>query len=96
MGSFIGALPLGRILQQVEDLVQDVFLAAFQLLADFNSEKGHFSTWLLRIARNKCLNETRRKRDLIAVLLPDRADLDTPGTLVCYCFSAGIGWRRYH
>jgi RNA polymerase sigma-70 factor, ECF subfamily len=68
--------------QQVEDLVQDVFLAAFQHLADFNPEKGHFSTWLFRIARNKCLNETRRKRDLLMAVLPERPGPETPGTLL--------------
>lgn len=43
-----------------EDLVQEVFVAAFQKLNSFDAERSQFSTWLLTIARNRCLNHLKR------------------------------------
>jgi RNA polymerase sigma-70 factor (ECF subfamily) len=56
---------LGRN-HRVEDLVQEIFLAAFQHLDRYDSQKGRFSTWLFRIARNKTLNEIRENKGLFA------------------------------
>lgn len=42
-----------------EDLVQDVFVAAFRKLASFDAKRSQFSTWLLTIARNRCLNHLK-------------------------------------
>lgn len=51
--------------EQVDDLAQEVFLAAYQQLQKFRKE-AKFSTWLLGIARNKAMQylrtETRRKQ----------------------------------
>lgn len=44
-----------------EDLAQDVFLAAFQKLHTFDADRGRFLTWLLVIARNKCINALRKQ-----------------------------------
>ena len=50
---------------QVDDLAQEVFLAAYQQLSKFRKE-AKFSTWLLGIARNKAMqhlrSESRRKK----------------------------------
>jgi RNA polymerase sigma-70 factor (ECF subfamily) len=46
----------------VEDLAQDAFLAAYQNLAAFDSQRGSFAAWLFTIARNKCLNAAKRRR----------------------------------
>ena len=43
-----------------EDLVQEVFVAAFRKLDSFDAERSQFSTWLLTIARNQCLNHLKR------------------------------------
>lgn len=43
-----------------EDLVQEVFVAAFRKLSSFDAEQSQFSTWLLTIARNRCLNHLKR------------------------------------
>ena len=48
----------------VEDLIQDVFLAAYKNIHSFDPELGLFSTWLMRIARNKCLNEIKKKKEI--------------------------------
>ena len=43
-----------------EDIVQEVFVAAFRKLNSFDAERSQFSTWLLTIARNRCLNHLKR------------------------------------
>jgi RNA polymerase sigma-70 factor, ECF subfamily len=48
-----------------EDIAQEVFLAAFNHLATYNSERAAFQTWLFTIARNRCVNYLKRKRPLI-------------------------------
>jgi len=51
---------------QAEDLMQDTFLSAWRNLPQFRAE-ARFSTWLYRIATNKCTDWLRshRKRDEI-------------------------------
>jgi len=46
---------------QREDIAQDVFLAAFRQLETFDPKRSRFCTWLLTIARNKCVNAIKRK-----------------------------------
>ena len=42
-----------------EDLAQETFIQAFRQLPDFRAE-ARFSSWLYRIAVNRCLNWKRR------------------------------------
>lgn len=46
---------------EAEDLAQETFLAAFKSLATFRAD-SKFSTWLYRIASNKCKDWLRVKR----------------------------------
>jgi len=46
---------------EAEDLAQEAFLAAFKALPAFRSD-AKFSTWLYRIASNKCMDWLRVKR----------------------------------
>jgi len=48
---------------QVEDIVQETFLSAFAHICRFDPEKGSFSTWIYRIARNLALNARKKKRE---------------------------------
>lgn len=48
---------LTRDVEVVEDLSQDVFVAAFRAIKDFQA-KSSFFTWLYRIAINHCKNYT--------------------------------------
>lgn len=46
---------------EANDLTQDVFIRAYEKLAQFNHQSG-FSTWLYRIAINASLNAVRSKK----------------------------------
>jgi RNA polymerase sigma-70 factor (ECF subfamily) len=48
-----------------EDLAQDVFLTAFEKLHTFDAGRGRFLTWLLVIARNKCINALKKQTPII-------------------------------
>jgi RNA polymerase sigma-70 factor (ECF subfamily) len=54
-----------------EDVAQDTFVAAYKALADFKFV-AKFSTWLYRIAVNKCTDSLRARR-------PDTISLDAEG-----------------
>lgn len=61
-----------------EDAGQEIFLRAYTHLASYDTER-RFSTWLLSIASNYCVDRLRRKRfawltlDDVAFTLPSRA-----------------------
>lgn len=61
-----------------EDVAQDVFLTAFHRLSRFDPSRARFSTWLLTIARNKCLNALKKKRPLANGGLAEQASARTP------------------
>ena len=50
-----------RNAEDAEDLAQDAFVQAFRSLAGFHGQAS-FSTWLYRIAVNRCLNHLRAAR----------------------------------
>ncbi|MBR1800032.1 MAG: RNA polymerase sigma factor [Bacteroidaceae bacterium] len=57
-------LLVGQMVKDVrdaEELAQDVFVRAFEHLADFDPERASFSTWLSRIAHNTALNHLRSR-----------------------------------
>ena len=45
--------------QEAEDLTQEAFIKAFNALASFNEEFA-FSTWLMKIATNNCIDFIRK------------------------------------
>ncbi len=50
-----------RNVSDVEDLAQEVFMAAFKNLGSFDARRAKFSTWLLTIAHNRCCNHLKRR-----------------------------------
>jgi RNA polymerase sigma-70 factor, ECF subfamily len=61
-----------------EDAAQEVFLAAYCNLGSYRPETAQFSTWLLTIARNKCLNLLQKRRPVVLDELPERAEVRAP------------------
>jgi len=61
-----------------EDIAQDVFLTAFHRLSSFDPARATFLTWLLTIARNKCLNVLKKKTPNPNGEAFERASLRTP------------------
>jgi RNA polymerase sigma-70 factor, ECF subfamily len=62
---------------EAQDLTQLVFLKLMWTLDRYDEHRGHFSTWLLRIARNLTVDHVRRRRPVPAgdrVALDPRAD----------------------
>src|SRR5579859_7089998 len=47
-----------------EDVAQEAFLTAFARLRSYDPTRASFLTWLLTIARNRCLNLRKKKRPL--------------------------------
>jgi len=47
-------------MSDAEDVVQDVFVAVWKHAARFDPAKGRASTWLYRIAANRCIDMRRR------------------------------------
>jgi RNA polymerase sigma-70 factor (ECF subfamily) len=52
---------LGRSAQQVEDVLQEVFLKAYVNLNDYERERP-FAPWIYRIAHNEAMSVLRRRR----------------------------------
>lgn len=44
-----------------EEVMQDVFIKAWNNSASYSPEKGRFFTWILNIARNAAIDKTRSK-----------------------------------
>ena len=44
-----------------EEVLQDVFVKAWNNASSYNTKKGRFFTWLLNIARNAAIDKTRSK-----------------------------------
>jgi RNA polymerase sigma-70 factor, ECF subfamily len=61
-----------------DDIAQDAFLAAYRRLGSYDPTKGKFSTWLLTIARNKCVNRHKKRKPVVMAELPPRLDCRGP------------------
>ena len=75
-GRVVHGLLLARVARdEVEDLVQDVFLTAWRRLSDLR-DPAAFGGWIAMIARNRATDFHRRTADFVE--LPD--NLESPGT----------------
>lgn len=60
-----GSALYGYILQMTsnaelaKDLMQEVFIKVFQKIGQYDEQKGHFYTWLIRIAHNTALDKIK-------------------------------------
>lgn len=62
---------------EAEDIVQETFLSAFKALPTFRSH-ARFSTWLYRIAVNKCKDWLRSRRPVVSPGDSDEDEAPTP------------------
>jgi RNA polymerase sigma-70 factor (ECF subfamily) len=62
---------LTRNADDARDLAQEAFVQAFRSLGGFR-EEARFSTWLYRIAVNRCLNHRKAAAREVPVELPER------------------------
>lgn len=55
---------LGMMRQRevAEELLQDAFITVWKKAAGYSAEKGSVLSWILRVTRNKCIDEVRRSR----------------------------------
>jgi RNA polymerase sigma-70 factor (ECF subfamily) len=65
--------------QAAEDATQETFLRAYRNIGHF--DQGDFSGWLMRIAKNVCIDEWRRSRREIAVDDTTLAEMPSPNHL---------------
>lgn len=64
---------------QAEDLIQDIFLQAWQSLSTLKDPKA-LTGWLMTVARNRCLSELKKKRPNISISATDSNE-DASGNL---------------
>ena len=62
--------------EEAQDITQEAFLAAFTNLSGYDISRGAFSTWLLTITRNRCINLLKKSRP-IALDQPEMIRADT-------------------
>jgi len=55
--------------EQAKDLTQEAFIAVWQNLPTFKNQ-AHISTWIFRIATNKCLRALEKSKKMIKTELP--------------------------
>ena len=70
--------------QDAEDALQEIFLGAWQALANFE-ERASIRTWLYRIATNRCLNILRtasRRPEVVSSLNTTHPELTRAGEVV--------------
>src|ERR1700755_2678966 len=74
---------------QAEDLTQDIFLKIFKSLQTFD-RRANFSTWLISVSRNLCIDHYRSMRrehdvvthDVDASTLANASTIDSPLVLL--------------
>jgi RNA polymerase sigma-70 factor (ECF subfamily) len=54
--------------EDVEDMVQDIFIRAFRKANRYRPSKGRFISWLATVARNDTLNHLRRRKSFTVSL----------------------------
>lgn len=53
--------------ETAEDITSDVFHKAFERLASYSAEKGVFSAWIYRIARNAVIDHYRTQKKTVPI-----------------------------
>jgi RNA polymerase sigma-70 factor (ECF subfamily) len=67
--------------EEARDVVQETFLRVFRALGSYDQERK-FSTWILRIATNLCIDRYRRRRIKWVSIDESEADEDRPSIIL--------------
>ncbi|WP_461211373.1 RNA polymerase sigma factor [Desulfocurvus sp. DL9XJH121] len=65
--------------QEARDVAQETLLRVYRNAATYRRE-GTFRAWVMRIARNLCLDHVRKVRPVLMENMPEQADSETPLT----------------
>src|ERR1700712_1013052 len=56
------ALRIVRSKEEAEDVVQDTFVEVWRRAGDYDASRGELSSWIMAMARSRCLDRVRRLR----------------------------------
>ena len=56
------ALRIVRSKEEAEDVVQDTFVEVWRRASDYDASRGELSSWIMSMARSRCLDRVRRLR----------------------------------
>ena len=56
------ALRIVRSREEAEDVVQDTFVEVWRRAADYDASRGELSSWIMSMARSRCIDRVRRAR----------------------------------
>jgi RNA polymerase sigma-70 factor (ECF subfamily) len=59
---------------EAEDIAQDVFLKLWERKDQWRPGEGGFRPWLYRVALNRCIDQTRRRRNVPMDEAPEQVD----------------------
>ena len=65
-----------------EDIAQESFIKAYEKITSFDPVKARFSTWLYKIATNKCLDYLRKRHLTLPIANAD--DITSEATTILY------------
>ena len=66
--------------EEARDAAQEAFVRAYVGIGDFDARQP-FAAWVLRIARNHCIDLLRRRRPMLALVPEARGEEAEPGVL---------------
>lgn len=67
--------------EEGEDIAQDAFIIAYKKLDTFDPAQARFSTWLYKIATNKCIDTLRKTKKTIELDAEKLAEQTVPVNL---------------
>ena len=70
-----------RSREEAEDVAQDAFITAYKKLDTFDPDKARFSTWLYKIATNKCIDTLRKTKRTVELDTDKLAEQTMPVSL---------------
>ena len=77
---------------EARDAAQETLVRAYLAMAEFDDAQP-FGAWALRIARNHCIDQLRRRRPMVALGEPRGEDLE-PGTMPELPYQRAMGGEQ--